>query len=91
MENWVAASPSPIPTNRKWVFRARTPTSSRRSRASWAPASPRWALDYLLNQLLVNVLGIDYRVTTVIVGVVVVIGNYVISKLFVFKKKKDEA
>jgi len=46
-----------------------------------------WGLSYVLNLLFVNVLHIDYRVTTIIVAVVVVIGNYVISKFLVFRKK----
>ena len=38
---------------------------------------------------LTNVLGISVFVSTVIVGIAVVVGNYVLSKLFVFRKKKD--
>ena len=44
-------------------------------------------VNVVLNLLFVNVLHIDYRIATIIVAVVVVIGNYVISKFLVFKKK----
>ena len=47
-----------------------------------------WGLSYVMNLLFVNVFHIDYRVTTIIVAVFVVIGNYVISKFLVFRKKK---
>ena len=46
-------------------------------------------MGYLLNLLFVNVLGISVFVSTVIVGIAVVVGNYVLSKLFVFRKKKE--
>ena len=47
-----------------------------------------WILGWLLNMLLVNVLGVSVFISTVVVGVLVVIGNYVFSKLLVFRKKK---
>ena len=77
--------------NRKWVFRSKEPRILAEFAGFAGSRLGTWALNYLLNLLLVNVLHIDYRVTTVIVGVVVVISNYVISKFFVFKKKKDQA
>ena len=77
--------------NRKWVFQSKDPHIFKEFTGFVGSRLGTWALNYLLNLLLVNVLHIDYRVTTVIVGVVVVISNYVISKFFVFKKKKDEA
>ena len=40
--------------------------------------------------LMVNVLGISVFVSTVVVGILVVIGNYVFSKLLVFRSKKPE-
>lgn len=43
-------------------------------------------LDTLLMILFVNYIGISDLVSKIIVQIVVVIGNYVISKLFVFKK-----
>ena len=46
-------------------------------------------MGYLLNLLLVNVLGISVFISTVVVGVAVIVGNYVLSKLFVFRKKKE--
>ena len=44
-------------------------------------------LNFLAMQLMVNLLHVNFYVSTIIAGVLVIIGNYVFSKLFVFKKK----
>ena len=47
-------------------------------------------MGWLLNLLMVNGLHITVYVSTIVVGVLVIIGNYVFSKLLVFRKKKDD-
>ena len=74
--------------NRKWVFQSRDPRIVREFLGFVGSRLGTWGLSYVLNLLFVNVLHIDYRVTTIIVAVVVVIGNYVISKFLVFKKEQ---
>ena len=74
--------------NRKWVFQSKDPNIFREFTGFVGSRRGTWGLSYVLNLLLTNVLHIDYRITTIIVGVVVVIGNYVISKFLVFKKKE---
>ena len=73
--------------NRKWVFQSKDPNIGREFLGFVGSRLGTWALSYVLNLLFVNVLHIDYRIATIIVAVVVVIGNYVISKCLVFKKK----
>ena len=73
--------------NRKWVFQSKDPDIGREFLGFGGSRLGTWGLSYVLNLLLVNVLRIDYRISTIIVAVVVVIGNYVISKFLVFKKK----
>ena len=46
-------------------------------------------LGWLTNLLLVNVLGVSVYVSTVIAAILVIVGNYIISKLLVFRKKKE--
>ena len=75
--------------NRKWVFQSKDPNIFREFTGFVGSRLGTWGLSYVLNLLLTNVLHIDYRITTIIVGVVVVIGNYVISKFLVFKKKGE--
>ena len=76
--------------NRRWVFQSKDPDILKEFSGFVGSRLGTWGLSYVLNLLLVNVLHLDYRVATVIVGVAVVIGNYVISKFLVFRKKKDE-
>ena len=74
--------------NRKWVFQSKDPNIFREFTGFVGSRLGTWGLSYVLNLLLTNVLHIDYRITTIIVGVVVVVGNYIISKFLVFRKKK---
>ena len=74
--------------NRKWVFQSKDPHIFREFTGFVGSRLGTWGLSYVLNLLLTNVLRIDYHITTIVVGVVVVIGNYVISKFFVFRKNK---
>ena len=73
--------------NRKWVFQSKDPDIGREFLGFVGSRLGTWGLSYVLNLLFVNVLHIDYRIATIIVAVVVVVGNYVISKFLVFKKK----
>ncbi len=73
--------------NRRWVFRSKNTRILPEFAGFVGSRLGTWGLSYVLNLLFVNVLHIDYRLTTVIVGVVVVIGNYIISKFLVFNKK----
>ena len=76
------------PTNRKWVFQSNNPKILAELLSFIGSRAATWIMGWLLNMLMVNVLGISVFVSTVVVGVLVVIGNYVFSKLLVFRKKK---
>lgn len=45
-------------------------------------------LDLVIRQIF-GLMGINVYVTTVVSAVLVIIGNYIFSKLFVFNKKKN--
>ncbi len=75
------------PTNRKWVFQSRNPNILSELLSFVGSRAATWILGWLLNMLLVNVLGISVFISTIVVGIVVIIGNYVFSKLLVFRKK----
>ena len=83
--------------NRKWVFRSSEPKIFREFTGFFASRLGTWGLSYVLNLLLANVLGVEYHITTILVSVVVVVGNYVISKFLIFRnkdkgeKEKEEA
>ena len=76
------------PTNRKWVFQSKNPNILAELTSFVGSRAATWILGWLLNMLLVNVLGISVFISTVVVGILVVIGNYVFSKLLVFRNKK---
>jgi putative flippase GtrA len=78
------------PTNRRWVFQSKNPNILSELLSFIGSRAATWILGWLLNMLMVNVLGISVFVSTVVVGIVVVIGNYVFSKLLVFRSKKPE-
>lgn len=75
------------PTNRKWVFQSKNPNILSELVSFVGSRLATMVLGWLLNLLFVNVLGVPMVVSTIISGVTVVIGNYVLSKLFVFKNK----
>ena len=47
-------------------------------------------LELVIRQVF-GLLGINVYVTTIVAAVLVIIGNYIFSKLFVFNKKKEVA
>ena len=85
--DWVAGVAFAYPTNRKWVFQSTNPNILKEASGFVASRVATLLLNILGMQLLSNVLHINFYVATVAVAVLVVIGNYVFSKLFVFKKK----
>ena len=78
------------PTNRKWVFQSKNPNILSELLSFVGSRAATWILGWLLNMLLVNVLNVSVFVSTVVVGILVIIGNYVFSKLLVFRKKDAE-
>ncbi len=88
--NWVAGVAFAYPANRKWVFRSKNPEIFKEALGFIASRLATWILDIVLMQLLGNVLGLNLYVATLITAVAVIIGNYVFSKLFVFKKGQTQ-
>ena len=74
------------PTNRKWVFQSKNPNILAEAGSFVGSRLVTMVLGWLLNLLFTNVLGVPMMVSTVIASVFVVVGNYVISKLLVFRK-----
>ena len=82
----VAGIAAAYPMNRRWVFRSTNPNILSEAAGFVGSRLATMALSWVLNLVLVNLLGLSTFVGTVVSAVVVVIGNYIISKLFVFKK-----
>lgn len=86
--NWVSGVAAAYPMNRRWVFRSTNPNILSELTGFVASRVATLVLDILVMQLLVHI-GINVYVATIISSVLVVIGNYVFSKLWIFKKKKS--
>lgn len=88
--DWVAGVAFAYPTNRKYVFRSKNPNILAEASGFVVSRLATLGMDWGVTQLLGTILGINVYVTWFIKSVLVFVGNYVLSKIFVFKKKKEE-
>ena len=84
--NWVAGVAFAYPTNRRFVFESKDPNILPECTKFVLSRVSTLILDAVVMQILVAV-GLDLYIATLISAVLVVIANYVFSKVFVFKKK----
>lgn len=87
--NWTAGVVAAYPMNRKWVFESKSPDIFKECSKFVAGRIATLVLEIVFRQIL-GALGVDVFITTIICAVLVIIGNYILSKLFVFKKKDSE-
>ncbi len=76
--------------NRKYVFKSTDPNIWKEFCLFAGGRVSTWLLDAVLMVLLVNVLHIGEGISKIFVSVLVMIGNYLLSKLFVFKKTEEK-
>ncbi len=76
-------------TNRKYVFKSVEPDMWRDFIQFTAGRVGTGVMDIVLMYVMVNLLYWDYAISMILVSVLVMIGNYVLSKFFVFSEKKD--
>ena len=88
---WVSGVIFAFFTNRKYVFKSREPMLPEAGKFVTSRIST-YILDVIIMQLLGNLMGINVYIASIISAVLVVIANYIFSKLFVFNKnEKGEA
>ncbi len=75
--------------NRKYVFKSRNPEIWKEFLQFSGGRVSTGVLDLVMMLLMVNVLKINEAFSKIFVSVLVMIGNYVISKFFVFKKNEE--
>jgi len=75
--------------NRIFVFKSKEPNMLKEFLQFSGGRVSTWVLDAVMMILMVNVMSINEAFSKIFVSVLVMIGNYIISKLFVFKKKQD--
>lgn len=86
--NWVAGVIFAYFTNRRFVFKSRKPMRTEAPKFVLSRVST-WILDIVVMQVL-TAAGVNLVVASVISAVLVTIGNYVFSKLFVFNKGAEK-
>ena len=86
--SWIAGVVFGYFTNRKYVFKS-TNTEIGKEFTSFAGGRvSTWILDIIIMELTVNVMHLPYWPCKIFISsVLVMIANYLLSKLFVFKKK----
>lgn len=76
--------------NRIFVFKSKEPNMMKEFLQFSGGRVSTWVLDAVMMVLMVNVMHINEAFSKIFVSVLVMIGNYIISKLFVFKKKDTD-
>ena len=84
--NWTAGVAAAYPLNRKFVFKSKDPNIFSECFKFLMARVTTLILDIILRQVL-DFMGFNVYVTQIIVAILVIIGNYIFSKLLVFKKK----
>lgn len=88
---WLVAVIVSFPLNRKWVFQSKNPDWIGEFFGFTASRLTTLVIEELVMLLCVNVFGISFRISKVfIASVLVIILNYVFSKLLVFRKGQKE-
>lgn len=85
--SWVAGVVFGYFMNRKYVFKSTEPNIWKEFLQFSGGRISTGLLDVVMMILMVNLMHIDEGFSKIFVSVLVMIGNYIISKLFVFKKR----
>lgn len=92
--SWVAACMFAYITNRKWVFESKSTEILKEITKFFMTRISTLALEMLIMFIFVTALELNSDmwviVWTIVSQVLVIIGNYILSKLIVFKNKKKE-
>ena len=88
---WFVAVVASFPMNRKWVFQSKNPNWVGVFFGFTASRLTTLGIEELVMLLCVNVFGISFRISKVfIASVLVIILNYVFSKILVFRKGQTQ-
>ena len=92
--SWITACTFAYVTNRIWVFKSKSKNILKEAISFFAARLATLGLEMLIMFVFVTVLGLISNlwviVWTLVSQVLIIIGNYVLSKLLVFKKEKKE-
>lgn len=85
--SWIVGVTFAYFTNRKYVFQSKDPNKLKEATKFVIGRLVTLGLDMLTMFIMVTALGINDKISKLVSQVIVIVGNYVISKLVVFKKK----
>ena len=88
--SWIAGVTFAYVTNRIFVFKSKEKNILKECASFVGSRIITLLLDMLIMFLFVTVFKIDDLIAKIISQIVVIVGNYIISKLFVFKNKKEQ-
>ena len=92
--SWVAACTFAYITNRLWVFESKSKEILKEITKFFTSRLVTLGLEMLIMFVFVTALGLNSNiwviVWTLVAQIVVIVGNYILSKLLVFKNKKKE-
>ena len=86
--SWICAVAFAYFTNRKYVFKSKDDNILKESSKFCLSRVFTLLLDMLTMFIMVSTLNINDRVSKLVSQVLITIGNYIISKFFVFKKEE---
>ncbi len=92
--SWVCAVTFAYLTNRVWVFDSTTKGAKNlivEGGKFYGGRVFTLAVEWVIMRIGYAMIGLNYWVVKILANVIVLILNYVISKVFVFRKKKEEA
>jgi len=84
--SWICAVTFAYVTNRKFVFKSKSKDIKREVISFTSARIVTLIMDMVIMWLMVTLMNFNDKIAKLIVQVVVTIGNYLLSKLFVFKK-----
>lgn len=88
--SWVLAVAFAYFTNRKFVFESKEKNKIKEATKFVGGRVVTLLIDMLIMWLGVTVLHINDKIIKIIDQVIIIIGNYIISKLFVFNKQREK-
>lgn len=92
--SWIVSVTAAYFMNRKWVFKSTEKNILLEAAKFYTARVGTLLVEMFLMWFFVNFLHLDsdawVAVITLIVQVIIIIGNYILSKLFVFKHKSDK-
>ena len=88
--SWICAVAFAYVTNRRYVFRSRAENKVQEAAKFVLSRVTTLLMEMAIMWLGVTALGVNDRIVKLVAQVVIILANYVLSKLLVFRKKEKE-